>query len=461
MKKLSQISLLTFLTILFISSASLGGLFDRSEYSARRMKLMEKIPDGVAIILGAQSRVEYNEFYQNNDFIYFSGVEIPNAILIMDGKRKESTLFFTISERAARSEGISLDLVRNPKEVTGIENVYPMEQFSIYLSRLSLNTDVFYTSFKPEELMRECSRQKLNFLFRNMVLNEWDGRLTRELQFVKLLKEKFPNIKVKDCSEIIWSLRIIKSPAEIELMRKAARIGVKAHIELMKATRVGMHEYELAALYEYFCKKEGAQDLAYYTIICSAENHPYVHFHKHDRFLKDGDFLVVDVGPDYGYYDVDITISYPANGKFTPRQREIYKAANAVHRASMSLYRPGIARDEVREKVKVILKKQGLDLSKDIFKKRTMQGRFGHYVGMAVHDVGGGPNVLKAGMVFANEPYAVFPGENLGVRIEDTILITENGSENLTQGIPREIDEIEALMKKKGVIQVLKEAGLY
>ncbi len=459
MKRRSWNILVSLLVILFLTSALSGSLFDKAEYAARRLKLMEKIPDGVAIILGAQSQPGYYEFYQNNDFVYFTGVEIPNSVLIIDGIRKESVLFFTISEHGARSEGISLDVVRKPKKTTGIEKVYPIEQFTSYLSRLASRVDNFYTSFKPEELMRECSNEKLRILQRNMIFNEWDGRLTRELRFIELLKERFPQVEVKDCSRMIWDLRVIKSPAEIALMRKAGRIGVKAHIELMKATQPGMYEYELAALYEYVCKKEGAQDLAYYMIICSGENHPYVHYYKHDRLLKDGDFLVIDVGPDLGYYDVDITISYPVNGKFTPRQKEVYEAAKAVHEACMSVYRPGLTSKEVRKEVDEILIKQGYDLSKDYFQR--MRGGLGHYVGMAVHDVGGGPTVLKPGMVFANEPLVIYADENLGVRVEDTILITEDGCENLTAGIPREVKEIEALMKKQGIIQALKKLGLY
>jgi Xaa-Pro aminopeptidase len=182
--------------------------------------------------------------------------------------------------------------------------------------------------------------------------------------------------------------------------------------------------------------------------------------------LEDGDFIVIDAGPDYGYYDVDITISYPANGHFTPRQREVYQAAYEVQKICMSLYKPGVTREEVKEKVKTILKEKGYDLSKDVFKKRTIieTGGFTHFVGMAVHDVGGGPanwGILKPGMVFACDIYAAFPGQKLGVRIEDTVLITEDGCQNLTRGIPRSIDEIEKLMKEKGLVRTLKEKGLY
>jgi Xaa-Pro aminopeptidase len=461
MTRYLRTTFIAIVTVLFLVSTLSAGYFEKSEYANRRKKLMEKIPDGVAIILGAQLRVTYNEHYQNNDFMYFTGVEIPSAILIIDGVKKESSLFFTITERAARNEGIRLDLVRNPQDVTGIEKVLPYEQFTPYLSKLAEETPVFYTSFKPEELVRECTNEKFRILRRNMTRNEWDGRLTRELQFAKVLGERFPQVEVRDSSRLIWDLRIIKSPAEVDLLRKAARIAVKAHIEMMKSTRVGMHEYELAALYEYLCKKEGAQDLAYYMVICSGKNHPYLHYYKHDRILKDGDFLVIDVGPDLDYYDIDITISYPVNGKFSPRQREIYEASKAVHEACISVYRPGLTGEELREEVDTILIEKGFDLTQEIFQRRTMRGSFGHYVGMATHDVGGGPRVLRPGMVFANEPFAVFPEEKLGVRIEDTILITEDGCENLTEGIPREIAEIEALMKKPGIVQVLKKANLY
>ncbi|MFC1724032.1 aminopeptidase P N-terminal domain-containing protein [candidate division KSB1 bacterium] len=459
MKKRTLVLVSLFVFPLIISSTLSAGIFEKSEYSARRTKLMQQIPDGIAIILGAQLRVGYNEHYQNNDFMYFSGVTIPNSILIIDGINKESILFFTISERGARNEGISLDLVRDPKNVTGIEKVYPIEEFSTYLEKLRSQTKIFYTSNIPEELMRECKYEKLRTLRRTMENNEWDGRMTREQQFIKHLKTRYSDIEVKDCSQMITELRIIKSPAEIEILRKAAKIAVNAHIELMRSTGAGMHEYELASLFEYYCKKEGANDLAYYTILCSGENHPYLHYYKYDRVLEDGDFLVVDAGPDFDYYDIDITVSYPVNGRFTPRQREIYETVLAVHNACISLYKPGLTISEVRTGVEDILTKQGFDLSDDVFQR--MRGGFGHYVGMAVHDVGGGPSVLKPGMVFANEPFAVFPDENLGVRVENTILITEDGCEVLTKGIPRTVEEIEALMKQEGAVQALKKAGLY
>jgi len=214
---------------------------------------------------------------------------------------------------------------------------------------------------------------------------------------------------------------------------------------MIKATRPGQFEYELSALLNYICEKEGAQESAYGVIVSSGENHPYVHYNRHDRQLKDGDFIVVDAGPDLDYYDIDISTSFPANGTFTPRQREVYEASHAVHEANLKVYRPGLTIEQCRLEVEEILKKQGFDLTKDYFKR--MRGGFGHFVGMATHDVGGGPQVLKVGMVFANEPYMTWPGQDLGVRVEDTVVITETGCENLTAGIPRTIKEIEEAMR--------------
>jgi Xaa-Pro aminopeptidase len=440
-----------FLVLALHMSAFAAGplLFDKSEYAGRRARLMEKIPDGVAILLGATPATGYGEFVQNNDMMYFAGVEIPNAALIIDGRSKTSTLFFTITDSGARNEGISLDLVHNAAAVTGIERVSPIDQFTPTLSRLAGSGAVLYTSFKPEELARECSAEKFGIVQNAMTLNLWDGRLTRELQFVKNLRERFPHATVKDAASFIWELRSIKSAAEIEQLRKVGRLGVEAHKAMMRATQVGAPEYEMSAAFEYTVKKAGARDLAYNVIISSAENHPYLHYYRHDRILKAGDFIVVDAGPTLDYYVIDISASYPADGKFTPRQREIYEAAWAIQEACRQVYRPGIEARDVQPLVLEILKKKGFNTDKDLFKIRTMQTGISHNVGMAVHDVSAGPRgPLRPGMVFACDIYAVFPGEDLGVRVEDTIVITETGCENLTPGLPRSVAEIEAFMKK-------------
>jgi Xaa-Pro aminopeptidase len=456
------------LGLLGMSSTLWGGSFDKSEYAARRLRMMEKIPDGVAVILGATAHDGGLGYRQNNDFYYFTGVEIPNAVLIMDGTKKESLLFFSITEREADGEGIDLELVRNPQEVTGIERVFARDRFSSYLNRFSNRPGVIYTPFKPEELFRETSNEKFNALQTTMTLNPWDGRLTRELQFVHKLRERYPHATVKDCSPIIWNQRKIKSPAEIAVMRKAGEIGTKAHVAFIQSTRAGVKEKELAALFEYVCKKEGADDLAFNTIIMSGKNHAYGHYHKHDRVLQDGDFLILDAGADYDHYKVDFSSSIPANGKFSPRQRELYELANEVRKICLRTYRPGITFKDVGKKVEAYLVDRGIDLSDPSnrnFRGIVRWGGYNHPVGMAVHDVMGsmtGPaEVLQPGFAFACDIQIPKPEEKMGIRLEDTVVITENGCEVLSSAIPRAVGEIEALMKGDGVIQVLKKANKY
>ncbi len=454
-----------------ISLAFAGGLsyaapdFPKSEYAARRSQMMEKIPDGVAIILGATSTVSDRQFFQNNDFFYFCGVEVPNAALIIDGIRKRSSLFFSLTEHEARSEGLPLELVQNPKGATGVEEVFPIERLTSTLLGLASRTRVFYTMFKPEELMRENSSEKFRAFQNTITMNLWDGRLTRELQFVRKLKEKFPQIAVEDCSRMFWDLRKIKSPYEIGLLREAAWIGVKAHTALIKSTRPGESEKELAAVFEYVCQKEGSNDLAYSTILMSAENHRYGHYHKHNRTLADGDFVILDAGPDYGYYNADISTSFPVSGKFSPRQKEIYTLANEVRKVCLRNYRPGITLKDVGETVKEYLVENGHDPENPKYRGWIRYGGYNHSIGMATHDVMGtfdGPDeVLKPGFVFACDINFPFPDEKMGIRLEDVVVITETGCENLSLGVPRTIEEVEAVMREDGIIDILKKNGHY
>ncbi|MBM3420756.1 MAG: aminopeptidase P family protein [Bacteroidetes bacterium] len=421
--------------------------FEKTEYAARRDKLMAQHSDGLIIIMGAAARTDYYRFFQNNNFMYLTGVAVPDAYLVIDPVRRESVLFATLTEYIVRDCGEPVELAADPTGYTGITMVKKPSEMEDFLKERQKTFKKFYTCFQPEELPRECSNEKLRTLNRTMVNNIWDGRMTREMQFVANLVNRFPGVGVEDCSNTIHELRIIKSPAEIELLREAGKIGVKAHLELMRSTRPGVTERELAALFEYTCRRLGAQDLAYNTIICTDINHTNVHYHIYDRTLADGDFLVVDAGPDLGYYDIDITITFPANGKFTPRQKEIYEASLAIHEAGLKVFRPGIDRAQAEKEIAEMLTAKGFDMNSSLMK--ALRAGFGHYVGMAVHDVGGSPKVLRPGMVIANEPYTYFADEKLGVRVENTILITETGCENLTPGLPRTVAEIEKFMKNR------------
>jgi Xaa-Pro aminopeptidase len=463
MKLRTWISLVGAGVVLLVTSTLSAPLLDKSEHAARRSRLMAEIGGGVAIFLGASTPASDVGFRQGHDFFYMTGIEMPDAMLIVDGLRKESTLFFTMDERTADGEGLPLALIRTPVEFTGIERALPADQFSAQLASFVNRGQALYTMFKPEEIGPENSREKFNALQKSMTLNMWDGRLTRELQFVKQLRERFPQAEVRDSSPIVWTLRKYKSAAELDIMRRVAQLGVKAHKALIQSTRPGVSEKSLAAVFDFVSANGGGRGLSYYTIIMSGKNHAYGHYHQYDRVLEDGDFLILDAAPDLEDYHVDISTSFPASGTFSPRQRELYEAALAVHDVAIENYRPGVTLREVGQKMDALIKARGYDRFAEDFRGIVRVGGYNHSIGMATHDVmgtfAGADEVLKPGFVFACDIQLFRRDEEIGIRIEDTVAITETGHEVLSLGVPRTVAEIEALMKQDGILQILAKSG--
>jgi len=446
--------ILIFVLLLLGGIGSLNAqlIFEKNEYQQRREKLMDQIPDGIAVFRGAPLPEGVSQFFQYNNIMYFTGLEIPNIVLIIDGVKRTSTLFLTITENEAKNEGISMDIVNDPGRFTGIEKVLPYDQFTPVLTSMVKESRNVYTLFKADELIGEVSGEKANSLKKSMTGNEWDGRFTRELQFVNKLHEKFPAAIVKDLSGIVSDLRKYKSKAEIEIMREAGRIGVKAHLAFMKGVGVGVKEKYLASLFQHTCKKEDAQEIAYATIIMSAENMPYGHYNRYNRTLEDGDFVILDAGPSYKYYVVDISTSMPANGKFTPEQKELYELSNGIREVCIKNFKPGLTLGEVGQNVRKWLADNGFDPNEKRFSGYIRLGGYNHSIGMAVHDgmgtFKGTDEVLKEGFVFACDIMAG-DGKEIGIRLEDTVLITATGCEVLSAGLPRSIKEVETFMKRK------------
>ncbi len=447
-------------TVSLIIATPTARALDTTEYASRRSRLMGDIGNGVAIFLGATTPASDVAFRQGHDFFYMTGVEIPDAILVVDGMRKESVLFFTMDEKSADGLGIPVDLVRSPTTVTGIERVMPVEGFNGYLAGLARRNTPLYTLFRPEEIGPENSNEKFNALQRTMTMNVWDGRLTRELQFVKLLRERFPQIDVRDSSTFVWNLRKYKSPAELAIMREAAQLGVEAHKAFIRSTQPGVAERSLAAVFDFVSALGGSRGLAYYTIIMSGKNHAYGHYHAYDRVLADGDFVILDAGPDVGNYHVDISTTFPVSGTFSARQRELYEAALVVRNAAIDTYRPGITLRQVGQRMEEALNANGLERFAADFASIIRYGGYNHSIGLATHDVMGtfaGPDeVLQPGFVFACDIQLFRIDEEIGIRIEDTVAITASGRDVLSAGAPRTVAEIEALMKEEGILQAIR-----
>ncbi|NQU49626.1 MAG: aminopeptidase P family protein [Planctomycetes bacterium] len=436
-----------------------GSRTANSEYAARRERLMDQIGPSFAVLAGATEPVASVQFWQNNDFFYLTGVEVPGAFLVIDGVARESALYYDLSEKQARGEGIPLGLVNDPVKATGIERVAAIKEFDSELSKLATRTQVLFTPHFPQELSRvTSSNEELATWTHTVSENPWDGRQTRQQRFVQRLRERFPLADIKDCSRMIWNMRKIKSPTEVALIRRAAQIAVDGHLELMRSTQPGVFEKELAALFEFVCKKEGAQAMAYTIILMAGPHHPYGHYHRYDRVLEEGDFMILDAGPDYAYYDADVSTSFPVNGVFSDHQRELYELAEEIHQVCLAGYRPGRTLRDVGKDIADYLVANGYDPTEKRFRSMAVWGGYNHPIGMATHDVmasmNGPDEVLKPGFVFAcdiNMPQ----DEDFGVRIEDTVVITEDGCEVLSAGLPRTVAAIENLMKATGLLQAM------
>ena len=447
--------------------------FPPGEFAQRRAKIYEAIgPNAIAVMQGAPSPQGYTRFRQWNEFYYVCGVEVPHAYIVFDGAQQRATLFLPHRNPAReRSEGKLLsaedeDLV---KQLTGVDAVAGTDLLGEYLARVARSSAIttIYTPHMPPE-GAAMSRDLAIRYNADVIADPWDGRAGREVHFISLLKERFPMFVMKDLSPVLDELRLIKSPRELALIRKATRLGGLALIEGMRSTKPGMMEYELDAMAKYVYFRNGAQGEAYYSLIASGPNSLIGHYNAGKRMMKDGDWLLFDFSPDVGYYMSDVTRVWPVNGKFTPQQKELYNFYLACYRAILKGIRPGATPHELKKgivaEMEQILAKT--KFSKQIYtdaaarfvanyKSSAMNPKtsMGHWTGMATHDVGEYGGILKPGMVFTIEPSLVVREENINVRLEDLIIVTETGSENASAFIPMEIDEIEKVMSETGMLQ--------
>jgi Xaa-Pro aminopeptidase len=266
----------------------------------------------------------------------------------------------------------------------------------------------------------------------------------------KWVKDAVPQASVKDVSSAVGTLRAIKSPGEMALMQKAIDPSIDAHFEAMKMMRPGLYEYQVAAKMVGIHAYAGCETEAYSSIVGTGFDSTILHYNKLDRRIEDGDIVLLDVAGQYSGYASDITRTIPANGKFTPRQREIYEIVLGAQNAAMEALKPGMT---LGGKDATSLQKIAMDYidshGKD--KEGRSLGRYyihglSHHVGLDVHDPSGPSRPLEPGMVITIEPGIYIPEENLGVRIEDDVLITPTGYKQLTARLPRSVDEIEKIM---------------
>lgn len=416
--------------------------YSKDEFLRRRTALMNQVEGGMSILFGECLPQPGAHFRQDNDFYYFTGREDKNAILLLAPKTKQS--YYFLPRQTAREEMIEgPNLLKDPKakEKTGFTDIYPLTYFDEFIARRARGLGLtFHLRLQPRDVVDNARWETLIFVGRKNRIH-YNDQISLDNYRVKKLKERYPVCEFEDITPFIDSMRLIKSAEEIEIIRRNGKISAEAVKQAILASKPGAFEYQAEAAAMNVILGHGAKGAAYPPIVGSGPNSCVWHYEENARQMEEGDLVLMDFGADLDYLCMDITRTWPASGKFTPEQKEIYEIVLAVQKACIEAYKPGVTSQDVRRHVSEVLKAKGID-------SRGLRGGIGHYVGMAVHDVGPRGVPLQEGMVFAIEPALYYTDKNIGIRIEDTILITKDGCEVLTKDVPKEIADIEKLMRK-------------
>ena len=452
------------LFLLFVSSVDAQNSTEL--YRARREALLKKIGrKNVAIFKAAplarrNGDVDY-EYRQDSDFYYLTGFEEPEAILILSPRgiyvRDESKFVKEILFLRPRDphmeiwQGYRLGVER-AKEKLGVQAALPIDRFEDYLTAILGRVDTLYI---------KTSRVKL------------DEPLSNEMEFIKRARERLYDFTVASPGKFLAPMREIKSETELALLQKAIDITCEAHREAMKAARPGMFEYQLEAVIEYVFKKNGSERPGFPSIIGSGPNSCILHYNTNRRRMQKGDMVVIDIGAEYGMYTADVTRTIPVNGKFSKAQREIYNIVLEAQNAGIAAAKVGApfgapGQAAVRKVVEGLIR---LGILKGDVETNIQNGSYraffmhgtSHHIGLDVHDVST-YRPLKPNMIITVEP-GIYISEatgrergvpkkywNIGVRIEDDVLITEEGPKILSAGAPRTIEAIEKMMSKSSTI---------
>ncbi|MFZ0787894.1 MAG: Xaa-Pro peptidase family protein [Candidatus Acidiferrales bacterium] len=410
-----------------------------AEYQARRAKVRATI-DAPLVIFGYTGHEDASEvavFYQEPYFYYLTGHDEPGAALVLlpaAPNSKPSDAPQEILYLPARN--LDEEKWEGPKmgpndpgiaQKTGFQAVEPFDNLKSDLEKLAKTYPDFYTLIAPTDEDGYPHFTKMN---------DW-------------LRNALPHATLLDITPTLDAMRQVKSPGELALMQKAIDLSIDAHLDAMRQMRPGLFEYQIAARMKEIHEWGGCEREAYSPIVGAGFNSTVLHYSALDSEIKDGDVVVIDVGGEYGGYAADITRTLPANGKFTPRQREIYDIVLGAQNAAIDAIKPGAQlygdKNSLQQVAADYINTHGRDKEGRTLGRYFIHG-VSHHLGLDVHDPGDRTRPLEPGMVVTVEPGIYIPEENLGVRIEDDILVTKDGHQILTARLPRGADEIEKIM---------------
>jgi Xaa-Pro aminopeptidase len=442
--------------------------FPPEEFQARWAKLFDGIgEEAVALVQGAAMTPGYIYPRQTNEFYYLCGVETPGSYILLDGRSRMVTLFLPPrNERLERAEGrvLSAEDVELSRRLIGVDHVRSTEAMrGDWLNGSDGGPpSVIYTPYSPAEGAGQ-SRGEIVSANAGIASDHWDGRISREAHLASLLRTRYSRAEIRDLSPILDDLRSIKSAREIDLIRRASQLSGLGLVEAMKATRPGVFEYQLDAAARYVFLVNGARLEGYRSITAAGTDNIWnIHYFRNTNQLRSGDLVLMDYAPDYRYYTSDVGRMWPVNGTFAPWQRELVGFVLEYRNAVLERIRPGVTPQQIMEEaaqaMEVVFARWSF--SKPEYEQAAQNlvssggGVFSHTVGMAVHDVGRYSRApLQPGQVFAVDPQLRVPEENLYIRYEDLVVVTETGVENFHGFLVSELDEIEELVGQNGIVQ--------
>ena len=420
---------------------------DNKLFIKNRAKLTGKLAPGSVAIINSNDEVirngdQYFPFRQHSDLFYLAGLDQENCILTIcpehPNKKFREIVFAVKADKKMTIWNGHKYTKEEAKQISGVETIMWLDDFEITL----------------RDLMAHSNNMYLNY---NEYVKLSTDVPSRDLRFANKIKENFPAHQYHRLAPLITELRLVKEPEEVDLIQKACDLTEQAFKRVCTFVKPGLMEYEVEAEMTHEFIRNGATGHAYQPIIGSGENGLVLHYTTNDHECKDGDLLLMDFGAEYANYAADCTRTIPVNGKFTQRQKDCYNAVLRVQKEATKLFIPGNSADIVNKTVNKLMEKEliGLGLfteedvknqepDKPLYFKYMMHG-VSHPIGLDVHDVGSKYTIFKKGMILTIEPAIYIAEENIGIRIENDIMV-DDVPRNLMKGIPREVEEIEGLM---------------
>jgi len=418
--------------------------FTVEDFGRRRSAVMDSIGTGVAVLFGAELPDAFVRFRQDNNFYYLSGVEVPDAVLILDGRTRTSRLVVPEKTPGDIKREARIEPGKEAAEAYGMDRVSSRENLTMIFGQLFDEPRDVYLYLGPEETA-EMSPDRSFMLKAKRLDDPWDGRVSKETQRAGLIRDRFPLVTIRDLSPILHEMRWIKDGKEIAVLRECGRIGALGFNEAMKVTRPGLFEYQMVAACDFYYQYNGAQNPAYFAIAASGAQAMDWHYNANNHPMEAGTVVLLDYAPDLDYYVTDITRTWPVNGKFSEDQLNMYACVVEYRKRAIEAMKPGVTYADL------------IEIGKEVYEEHGYSALWpnyaGHLVGMAVHDVGDRMRAMVPGVVFNLEPIIEDKEKKIHFRLEDTIVITENGAEVLTDLTPVDPAEIEKVIARKGIFE--------